>query len=167
MLSAEGDLERIGTSIYNWIENEMGEEAPIQIRSDPMGLKECDLIVAASSTPEPLIYPKHLGKGPRVICDLALPEDTSPEVMAQRPDVRVIRGGIVKLPNNPDMELAGVPLEPGCVFACMAETLLLGLSRINEHFSWGRVTKQHVEAIRDLAAYHGFTLSRPSMTSVL
>jgi predicted amino acid dehydrogenase len=49
----------------------------------------------------------------------------------------------------------------------MAETLLLGLSRINEHFSWGRVTKPHVEAIRDMAAYHGFTLSRPSMTSVL
>ncbi|MBT7693550.1 MAG: hypothetical protein HN750_16265, partial [Gemmatimonadales bacterium] len=167
VLSAEADLDRIGTSIYNWISNEMGDDAPITIHSDPSGLKDCNLIVAASSFPGPVIFPQHLGPGPRVICDLALPEDTSPEVLAQRPDVKVIRGGIVKLPNNPDLELAGVPLEPGCVFACMAETLLLGLSRINEHFSWGRVTKPHVEAIRDLATYHGFTLSRPSMTSVL
>ncbi|RMG15622.1 MAG: aminotransferase class III-fold pyridoxal phosphate-dependent enzyme [Planctomycetota bacterium] len=160
-------LERIGPSIEEGLRAELGAEAPVRVATSPEALVECDLIVAASSTPEPVITPAHLGPGPRVICDLALPEDTAPEVFRERPDVRVIRGGIVRLPRNPDLVIAGMPLEPGRVFACTAETLLLGLSRINEHFSWGRVTKLHVEAIRDLARYHGFALDRPSMTSVL
>ncbi len=158
---------RIGAQIHALIEEEMGDAAPIRVSSDLGDLTACQLIVSASSTAEPLIYPQHLGPGPRVICDLALPEDVAPAVMAARPDVRVVRGGIVRLPRSPDLVLAGMPLEPGCVFACMAETLLLGLSRINEHFSWGRVTKQHVEAIRDLGTYHGFRLERAAMTSVL
>lgn len=165
---AEGDRgARIGARLHALFEEEMGEDAPIRVTSDMGALRGCDLIVSASSTADPLIYPEHLGPGPRVICDLALPEDVAPEVFAARPDVRVVRGGIVRLPRSPELVLAGMPLEPGCVFACMAETLLLGLSRINEHFSWGKVTKQHVEAIRDLAAYHGFRLERAAMTSVL
>lgn len=165
--ATEDDLERIGMAIFEGLERELGDEAPVQVRTDPDGLRACDLIVSASSTPEPVIYPRHLGPGPRVICDLAVPEDTAPEVLRERPDVRVIRGGIVRLPRPQGLVLAGLPLEPDHVFACMAETLLLGLSRMNEHFSWGRVTKMHVEAVRDLAAYHGFTLARPAMESPL
>lgn len=165
--AAEHDLERIGVAIFEGLERELGAEAPVQVCTDPAGLRGCDLIVSASSTPDPVIFPQHLGPGPRVICDLAVPEDTAPEVLRERPDVRVIRGGVVRLPREQGLVLAGLPLEPDHVFACMAETLLLGLSRMNEHFSWGRVTKMHVEAIRDLARYHGFTLSRPSMESPL
>ncbi|MCO5167769.1 MAG: aminotransferase class III-fold pyridoxal phosphate-dependent enzyme [Planctomycetes bacterium] len=165
--AAEDDLERIGLAIVEGLERELGDEAPVQVRTDPVGLRACDLIVSASSTPDPVIYPRHLGPGPRVICDLAVPEDTAPEVLRERPDVRVLRGGIVRLPRPQGLVLAGLPLEPDHVFACMAETLLLGLSRMNEHFSWGRVTKMHVEAIRDLAAYHGFTLARPALESPL
>ncbi len=167
MVDAARDLERIGPGLMEMIEAELGPDAPIQLAGDPSALRECGLIVAASSTPEPVIYPRHLPDGPCLICDLAVPEDTSPEVFAQRPDVRVIRGGIVRLPRDPELVLAGVPLEPGHVFACMAETLLLGLSRTSEHFSWGTVTKRHVERIRDIARYNGFTLARPAMESAL
>lgn len=165
--AAEGSVERIGAAIYDGLAEEMGAEVPIRIEGDPSALTACDLIVAASSAAGPVIFPEHLGPGPGVICDLAVPEDTSPRVFAERPDVRVIRGGIVRLPADPDLVLPGLPLDPGCVYACLAETLLLGLSRINEHFSWGRVTRAHVEAIRDLARYHGFTLTRPAMTAPL
>ena len=166
--ATEHDHERIGLALALGLEQELGADGvPIRVVTDPAGLRDCALIVSASSTPEPVIYPRHLGPGPRVICDLAVPEDTAPEVLAERPDVRVIRGGIVRLPGDQRLVLAGMPLEPGHVFACMAETLLLGLSRMNEHFSWGRVTKMHVEAIRDLATYHGFRLARPAMEAVL
>jgi predicted amino acid dehydrogenase len=165
--ASEGDFDRIGMALFDGLEQELGQDAPVKVSSDPGALRACDLIVSASSTPEPVIYPQHLGPGPRVICDLAVPEDTAPEVLRERPDVRVIRGGIVRLPGQHGLVLAGLPLEPDHVFACMAETLLLGLSRMNEHFSWGRVTKMHVEAVRDLATYHGFTLSRPAMESPL
>lgn len=165
--ASEGDFDRIGMALFDGLEQELGQDAPVKVSGDPGALRACDLIVSASSTPEPVIYPAHLGPGPRVICDLAVPEDTAPEVLRERPDVRVIRGGIVRLPGQHGLVLAGLPLEPDHVFACMAETLLLGLSRMNEHFSWGRVTKMHVEAVRDLATYHGFTLSRPAMESPL
>lgn len=167
VVKGERDLERIGMAIAAGLEAELGAAAPVRVAGDPSGLVACDLVVSASSTPDPVIYPRHLGPGPKVIVDIAVPEDVAPEVLRERPDVRVIRGGIVRLPGGQQLELAGVPLEPGHVYACMAETLLLGLSRMNEHFSWGRVTKMHVEAIRDLATYHGFELARPALDSAL
>lgn len=168
VVAAEHDLERIGMAIADGLDQEMGvEHAPVQVSGDPSGLFGCDLIVSASSTPDPVIYPRHLSPGPKVIVDIAVPEDVSHEVLRERKDVHVIRGGIVKLPGGSTLQIAGVPLEPGHVFACMAETLLLGLSRMSEHFSWGRVTKMHVEAIRDLGAYHGFQLARPAFESSL
>jgi acetylornithine/succinyldiaminopimelate/putrescine aminotransferase/predicted amino acid dehydrogenase len=167
LLQNEAGVGRIGPALFARLALELGEAAPIAIRDDASALVDCDLIVSASSAREAVIFPEHLGKGARVICDLAVPEDTSPRVFAERPDVKVIRGGIVQLPVDRELQLPGLPLEPGCVFACLAETLLLGLSRISEHFSYGRLTRSHVEAIRDLGRYHGFKLLRPSMTSVL
>ncbi|MBI4615710.1 MAG: aminotransferase class III-fold pyridoxal phosphate-dependent enzyme [Planctomycetes bacterium] len=161
------EFDRVGPRIAEGMERELGGDSPIRIETEPDALVGCNLIVTASSTPEPVIYPRHLGPGPRLICDLAVPEDTAPEVLSERPDVRVIRGGIVRLPGGRGIALAGVPLEPDCVFACMAETLVLGLSRTTEHFSWGRVTKRHVERIGDMARYHGFTLERPAMEAPL
>ena len=38
----------------------------------------------------------------------------------------VMRGGLVRLPHNADFVIAGLDLEPGYAFACMAETLLMG-----------------------------------------
>ncbi|MDP7034451.1 MAG: aminotransferase class III-fold pyridoxal phosphate-dependent enzyme [Planctomycetota bacterium] len=167
LLKSNPNTQKLSRDLFDSIAQEMGDEAPIRIEEDLNTLQDCNLIVAASSTPEPLIYPQHLRDSQVLICDLAVPEDTAPEVLQTRPNARIIRGGIVQLPDNPDLQLAGVPLEPGCVFACMAETLLLGLSRTSEHFSWGRVTKQHVERIRDLAHYHGFSLRRASTDSIL
>ena len=146
--------------------DELGDAAPVQIASSMDELRVCDLVLSASSDPLPILERQHLKPGPVVVCDLALPEDSAPSVHAD-PEVRVIRGGVVQLPKNPDFSAPGVPLEPGTVHACLAETLLLGLTRINEHYSWGRVTKAHVERIRDLAVYHGFRLSRPSLDRVL
>lgn len=164
--AAHGQLDRVGLALHDALLDELGDAAPVRIASSMDDLRECDLVLAASSDPKPILERSHLKPGPVVVCDLALPEDSAPSVHDD-PQVKVIRGGVVRLPKTPDYQAPGVPLEPGCVHACLAETLLLGLTRISEHFSWGRVTKAHVERIRDLAAYHGFTLSRPSLDRVL
>ncbi|MEZ6184784.1 MAG: aminotransferase class III-fold pyridoxal phosphate-dependent enzyme [Planctomycetota bacterium] len=164
--AAQDQLERVGLALHDALVDELGDRAPVKIAAGLEELAACELVLSASSDPAPILERRYLKPGPVVVCDLALPEDSAPCVHAD-PEVRVIRGGVVQLPKNPDFRAPGVPLEPGLVHACLGETLLLGLTRISEHFSWGRVTKAHVERIRDLADYHGFRLSRPSLDRVL
>ena len=42
----------------------------------------------------------------------------------------------------------------------MAETILLGLTGIREHYSYGRITKVQVKKIQEIAKIHGFSLGR-------
>ena len=130
----------------------------ITATADLGALRACRLVLSASNAPESLIYPHHLYEGPTVICDISLPPDVDASVTAERPDVRVIRGGVVRLPHNPDFGLAGAPLEPGLVYACLAETVLMGLEGITTHGSYGPVTAAGVENALAMARKHGFEL---------
>lgn len=138
----------------------LGSAAPIQVGTDLSLLKEAQLILAASNAPEALIYPNLLGTGPVVICDISVPLDTHSSVLEQCPNVRLIQGGVVRLPLNPDFKVGGIPLEKGLSFACMAETLLMGLEGIGKHYSYGRIHRWQVEEILSIADRHGFQLGR-------
>jgi len=141
----------------------LGKLAPIQICTDFSALASSELILGASNSPEPVIFPQVLGKGAHIICDISVPMDTSAEVKLQCPNVDVILGGLVQLPLNPDFYVPGIPLEPGYSFACMAETLLMGLEGIQQNYSHGRLHKQQVEQIKKIADKHGFKLGRPRL----
>lgn len=121
-------------------------------------LRDCSLIVTASNASEPLIHAQHLGSGSVIICDISVPSDVAPDVIRDRPDVEIIHGGVVRLPNNPDFVIAGLPLEKGHVYACMAETLLMGLEGINSHGSYGPVRPEGVRQAMAMARKHGFEL---------
>jgi predicted amino acid dehydrogenase len=133
-------------------------ETAVRIADDLAALAECPLIVAASSSPEPLIHPEHLGRGPAVICDISLPSDVADAVALERPDVPVVKGGVVRLPLDPGFSIGGVPLARGHVFACMAETLLLGLEETWQLGSVGPVNVEGVRRAMAMAGKHGFTL---------
>ena len=121
-------------------------------------LRDCSLIVSASNAAEPLIYPPHLSSNPVVICDISLPSDVAPEISQQRSDVLVIQGGVVRLPHNPDFRISGIPLPLGHAFACMSETLLMGLEGIKSHGSYGAISTDQVFQSLAIAEKHGFTL---------
>ena len=106
----------------------------------------------------PLIRPEHLAEGPVVICDISVPEDVSPEVAIARPDVLVIKGGLVAVPNDPTFQVGGIPLPDGHAFACMSETMLLGLMGVREHFSYGPVVPEKVRQAMAWAELNGFEL---------
>jgi predicted amino acid dehydrogenase len=72
----------------------------------------------------------------------------------------VIKGGVVRLPGNPDFRISGVPLENGIIFACMAETMLMGLENLHDHFSYGKLEIEKVFKIISIADRHGFALGR-------
>jgi acetylornithine/succinyldiaminopimelate/putrescine aminotransferase/predicted amino acid dehydrogenase len=130
----------------------------VEVATSIEALRDCPLVVAASSDPETLIYPGHLGPGPVVICDISLPPDVASSVRQQRGDVLVVRGGVVRLPENSDLCLSGVPLPRGQVYACIAETLLMGLEGMSSHGSYGRLDPEAVQTSIAMAEKHGFTL---------
>jgi predicted amino acid dehydrogenase len=135
--------------------------ARIRVTNRMEDLAECSLIVCASNSPVPLVYPEHLSKAPVVICDIAVPGDVSPDVTKQRPDVTIIEGGVVRLPRNPEFTIAGLSLPPGNAYACIAETLLMGLEGERDHGSYGAVTVNGVRRLLELAKKHGFEYALP------
>jgi acetylornithine/succinyldiaminopimelate/putrescine aminotransferase/predicted amino acid dehydrogenase len=136
----------------------------IRISRDIEELRRCPLIVAASSSADALIGPEHLASGPVVICDISLPADVDASVGEQRPDVMVINGGIVELPSgNQDFRIGGLALDPGHVYACVGETLLMGLEGMTTHGSYGTVTPPQVSQALRLAEKHGFKLGQFKM----
>jgi acetylornithine/succinyldiaminopimelate/putrescine aminotransferase/predicted amino acid dehydrogenase len=133
--------------------------ARVEVTDRMDDLRECPLIVCASNSPVPLVYPRHLPGGSAIICDIAVPGDTAPEVAEERPDVLLLEGGAVQLPDNPDFSIAGLPLPPGQTYACVAETLLMGLEGERGHGTFGAVTTAGVRKALDAARKHGFRFS--------
>ncbi len=131
----------------------------VRVVDDLAVLADCPLIVTASSTPAPLIHPHHVGRGPVVICDISLPSNVAEDVEQECANVRVVQGGVVRLPFDAGFAIGGVPLAPGHVFACMAETLLMGLEDRWDHPSTGPVTVASVQHAMAMAHKHGFTLA--------
>jgi predicted amino acid dehydrogenase len=132
----------------------------VEVTDDLHALNTCSLVVAATISGGGLIQPEYLAPGPVIICDISVPADVAPSVPIVRPDAFVIDGGIVRLPFDEDFTIGGIPLERGHVFACMAETLLMGLEQITTHGSYGAVTPAGVETTLAMAEKHGFTLGR-------
>jgi len=150
--------EAIGARIYQAFASEPEATPPIRITTDLAELRSCNLIISATNSPEPIIRPEHLGNEPTVICDVSVPSDIQPAVLVDCPWVRVIKGGIVRLPLDQNLSIGGMDLPDGQLYACLSEVVLLGLAGIQTHFSYGPLQPERVRHIRQLARQHGFTV---------
>ncbi len=128
----------------------------VSLTSSLEELQFCQMIVAASNSPDPVVFPQHLGDNASIICDVALPSDIAPQVLRQCPQTMVLRGGVVRLPCNQELTLSGLALPPGRVFACVAETILSGLADLNEGNFLDDVSKTRVHQMMGLADHYGF-----------
>jgi acetylornithine/succinyldiaminopimelate/putrescine aminotransferase/predicted amino acid dehydrogenase len=151
-----------GSNLRCLVERSMGNRAPIRIATDLAQLRACDVIYAASNSPQPVLGPEHVGEHPTVVCDVAVPSDVRAELVRDRPNVRLLRGGIVRLPQGQDFSLRGMVLSDGQSYACVAEVILLGLAGVGENFSYGPLSAQRVREVGVLARQFGFTFeARP------
>jgi predicted amino acid dehydrogenase len=121
-------------------------------------LGEADLVVTTTSSVEPVVSVDLLKPG-AVVSDVARPPDVTSEAAARRPDVLVIESGEVQL--FPGAKLtANIGLPEGVIYACLAETMLLGLEKHYDHFTLGReITEERVRYINGLADKHGMKLA--------
>ncbi|MCH9670959.1 MAG: hypothetical protein K0U93_05860, partial [Gammaproteobacteria bacterium] len=148
-----------GAELFALSTAHFGLDAAVVVTDAKAALATADLVLGASSAAEPLITTDLIPRKPIVICDISTPPDTHPAV-AKLPNVTAIGGGLVELPCNAEFSIGGVALEPGVVFACMAESMVLGLSGILQHYSYGPVEASKVHRITALAKLHGFRLAR-------
>ncbi|WP_208721124.1 aminotransferase class III-fold pyridoxal phosphate-dependent enzyme [Corallococcus aberystwythensis] len=98
-------------------------------------LSQADVVVTATSSVEKLVTPELLKVG-AVVCDLSRPPNVSRAVKQARPDVLVIDGGVVAVPGRPELGWS-FGFEKGLAYACMAETMILGLDHHYEDTSLG------------------------------
>jgi acetylornithine/succinyldiaminopimelate/putrescine aminotransferase/predicted amino acid dehydrogenase len=118
-------------------------------------MPEAELIMAATSTPDAIIGPGSPRRG-AVICDVSQPPNTDPGLIAARPDLTVVTGGLIALPAEAHLGLdLGVPA--GLTWACLAETVLLAHRCGPPRGSVGdRLDAGLVQALRAEARRFGF-----------
>lgn len=131
--------------------------ADVSLAADMAALAEAQLVVTVTNAVDTVIRPEHLRRG-AIVCDVARPRDVSRQVVAERPDVLVIEGGMVKVPGPVDFGFNfGFP--PKMAYACMAETMALVLEKRYVSFTLGKdIGLSQVQTIDRIATIHGFKL---------
>ena len=154
----EQSLRRLG-NVADEVRVERGDRVRLELSCDiRSAVRSADIVVVATSATGSLIEPDDLKVG-ALVADISRPPNVPRSIRDVRPDVLVIDGGIVEVPGDPDLGFAfGFP--EGLVYACMAETMMLGLAKRYEHISLGSDLGWHSLAlVHGLAMRFGFRLA--------
>jgi len=131
-------------------------EELVALHTDLTRLKEADIIIVATNSPdESLIRPSDLKSG-AIICGTSVPSNLSRE-FRDHPDLFAFDGGFASLPDDSVINFVGMP-DDGLAYGCLAETLALGFDGQNHSFSKGAVTSKQVYRIMEIAQTYGFDL---------
>ena len=104
-------------------------------------IKSCsgaDLIFAATSDPNPVIYPEHVKPGAWIF-DLGRPADVH-ERVRDVPGVHIIPGGVVRPPGDMRSYI-DIHFGEGQIPACMAETMIMTATKAFDKKSLGASTR--------------------------
>ncbi|AYN37358.1 putrescine aminotransferase [Streptomyces albus] len=123
-------------------------------------LPEAELVLAATSTPDQLIKPE-LVKENAAVCDVSQPPNVGPQLKKARPDLRVVAGGLVRMPADQDLGVDfGVP--SGVTYACTAETMIVAHRLHDPVVSYGeKLSVDLVRMLREEAQRLGYRLYLP------
>lgn len=124
----------------------------------PQALKQARIILSATSTGS-CIDQSWLSPGSLVI-DVGVPTDIKGAI-AEREDVLILTGGLVRLPDNMAAASKLLWFQHGMIPSCLGETMVLALEDREESLSLGReLQPETVQEIGGVARTHGFDFSR-------
>jgi acetylornithine/succinyldiaminopimelate/putrescine aminotransferase/predicted amino acid dehydrogenase/acyl carrier protein len=127
------------------------------LTAHPAAVGFARLVVMATSFPGKIVDEDVFQRG-SIVCDVSRPRSVDKSILARRPDVLVIDGGVISVPGRPDIGPYG--LNEGTAYACMAETMLLALDRHFANTSLGTsLCLGEVQRQTALAATHGFDIA--------
>jgi predicted amino acid dehydrogenase len=131
-------------------------ELNVEVSIDLAALRGCDLIFTATSEPEAVVFPEHVGPG-ALLYDLGRPPDVHASVKAI-PGVEVVPGGTVRPPGQIPGRL-DLAFGSGQIPACMAETIIIALEKAYDRASLGDGTKsENIDYFVQKAAELGFAV---------
>jgi predicted amino acid dehydrogenase len=149
----------IGRRFAEAVQTTYKEDPFIWVTTNTDVVRHGDLVVCAANTDRPFLAATAFKEG-AIICDIAVPNNVVPAVTKVRPDLHYLQGGIVATPYGESLApSARAFLGTGELFACMAETAVMGLAGISQHYSYGPVSPNQVLEIAALAKLHGFRLA--------
>jgi len=154
---AGSDAARIEAAKLRMLRSSAIDPECVVVTSDVNALASCDAIVLGTNTTDALITPDIL-KANAVIVDISVPSNVDRAVFQHRPDVAAYHGALARLPNCQAITSEWLPLPKGQVYACLAETITLGLTGRSTHFSMGSLRKPQVLEILGLAESVGVGL---------
>ena len=130
----------------------------INISTNLNMLSDCDLIIVATSDPNPFLNQHHFKKG-ALICDISVPLNCE-EKLLKDPDFKVFRGGLIELPHGENLYPRGLFLENGQAYACMVETMLMGFEHGKSYYSYGEINKAQVKDLGKRLQHNGFVTGK-------
>ncbi|PHM51663.1 aminotransferase class III-fold pyridoxal phosphate-dependent enzyme [Xenorhabdus hominickii] len=149
----------VGMAIDNYLNQNYPTQTFIHTSQNISDIENCDVIVCASNASEAFLSVEKI-KNEAIICDISVPHNLSDEDVLKRPDLKILRGGIVQTPHHDSLDpRVRAYLKEGQIYACMAETLLLGLEEHQGNFSYGNISANQVIDIITIAEKHHFSLS--------
>ncbi len=158
-LSDDAQLRDLFDSIDALGREKAGYLPAVTVASDlAHWLPRLEVVLSATSNGAAFIDPAALHHN-AIICDCAQPPDIGHSSLPQRPDVTVIEGGLIHMPERSyrfgDQNLTSLP--SGTIFSCLAETIVLTMAGKQRDYSIGkRPTLADAEAIFELARDFGF-----------
>ena len=98
-------------------------------------LPQADVIVCCTSSTQRFVRGDNL-RSDAIVCDVSRPSNVSPDLLKRKPDVMVLNGGVIRLPENSRLGFDNF-LPAGHAYACMAETMMLAMDHRYQDASLG------------------------------
>jgi acetylornithine/succinyldiaminopimelate/putrescine aminotransferase/predicted amino acid dehydrogenase len=121
-------------------------------------LPRAHVVLTATNAVVPFISAKHLREG-ALICDVSRPHNVAPNLVEQRPDLRLVSGGLVRAPAGSVLGHLEERERPNILLACAAETIILALSQYRAAQLCGRLNPTTIRDLGELAARSGFSVA--------
>jgi acetylornithine/succinyldiaminopimelate/putrescine aminotransferase/predicted amino acid dehydrogenase len=121
-------------------------------------LPRAQIVLTATNAVLPFISSRHLSNDV-VICDVSRPFNIAPDLADERPDLRIVCGGLVQAPETSLLGLLEEPDRPNVLVACAAETIVLALCQYRSRHLCGRLDVATIEEMGGLAERMGFSVA--------
>ncbi|WP_448664665.1 aminotransferase class III-fold pyridoxal phosphate-dependent enzyme [Sphingomonas sp. CJ20] len=147
----------------HWLDH--GPPPALQVVDALDALGNCDVLVVATNAAEPFLGPEHCKPG-AIVCDISVPMNCRDDLFDNDRGITVLLGGEVALPNAEVMPIKGMRLADGMAYACLSETILLGLEEGHASCSYGNIQPYDVDTMGALGEKHGFRLGHRKQTRI-
>ncbi|MEO0335135.1 MAG: aminotransferase class III-fold pyridoxal phosphate-dependent enzyme, partial [Pseudomonadota bacterium] len=149
--------ERSYSRLLSELESKPGDQS-FSVAKSLADFSSADAMICCSNSVDPVVREKDINKSVKVILDIATPGDVEKLSESALPELDIIEGGLMKVPGCDDFRIMGVSLPRGFTFACISETMIMGMMGVRQPLSFGKLNREDIHKIWNLAVRAGFKI---------